>query len=86
MCISSHASNVKRQVTVKLSDQARIVGRQYGACFMSTFWPVEFEGDFYFFWKYVGPGHDTFLLYFLPSEEYAYYVTCVLYVFACVPV
>jgi hypothetical protein len=46
--ISSLALNIKCQITVRLTCHSRVVGSQYGICFMSTFWLLVF-------WKICGP-------------------------------
>jgi hypothetical protein len=45
MRISSHAPNRKRQITVRFIDYSRILGHQYGTCFLSPFWRLENLGD-----------------------------------------
>jgi hypothetical protein len=42
MDISSPALSRRHQITVRVTDHFRIVGPQYGACFMLHFWSLEF--------------------------------------------
>jgi hypothetical protein len=49
VCISSHALNRRRQVTVRFTGHSRIVGPQYGTFFMSPVWHLEFGGGFQIF-------------------------------------
>jgi len=46
MCTSFYALNRKQQKLLRLKRPSRIVGPQYGACFMSQFWRLEYGGKF----------------------------------------
>ena len=46
MCISSNASIRNRQITLSFGGHSRVVGLQYGMCYMLHFWPLGY-GDGY---------------------------------------
>jgi hypothetical protein len=51
-CVSSLKQSRKRQITMRFTGHDRIVGHQWGTCFMSHFWCLEFWGGVYIFRKY----------------------------------
>jgi hypothetical protein len=44
----------QRQITVRFTGHSRTVGPQYGTCFISPFWRLEFGRGYKMFGKFVG--------------------------------
>jgi hypothetical protein len=55
MCICSRALSRTCQITVRFTDQPRIVGPQYGTCIMSPVWRLRICRWLLDFWKICGP-------------------------------